>query len=523
MKRVGVGASGLVRLVSIVAGPVLGVGAYVLLGRLAPELEEAARRVGGALVWMGVWWLTEALPLSATSLLPIALFPLLGVMTTKEAAAPFADKVIFLFMGGFMLALAMERANLHRRIALLTVLLVGVRPARLVLGFMVATATLSMWMSNTATAVMMFPIVLGVIRLVKDRAEEAGEDGGGGTAGERHGNFALCLLLGVAYAASIGGVATPIGTPPNAFLIAFLRSRYGIEISFGRWMLVGLPMVVIFIPVAWLTLTRWVYPIRLHEIPGGRAVILDEYGKMGKVSRAQWTIMGIFACAVAGWTLRDPLALLAPSLKPLLRDSIDDTVIALCAGLALFVIPTNLSRREFPLDWATAERMPWGVLLLFGGGLSLAGGVRASGLDLFIGGQFSVFSGYWPVVIVLLVSLTLIFLTEVTSNTATATIFFPILAGAAPALGVDPLLLLVPAALGVSCAFMLPMATPPNALVFATGHVTIREMARAGLYLNMLSAVIVTLLAFSAGVWFLGVNPARIPAPGAAPSSTISE
>lgn len=486
-------------LAALAAGPLAALCVYVALRVGAPELAEPGRRVGAALVWMAVWWLTEALPLSATALLPIPLFPLLGIMSTREAAAPFADKVIFLFMGGFMLAIAMERANLHRRIALLTLHLVGARPTRLVMGFMASTAALSMWMSNTATAVMMFPIALGVIRLVSERT------------GKTHDNFALCLLLGVAYAASIGGVATPIGTPPNAFLLAFVRTQYSMEISFFHWMLVGLPMTLLFIPITWFMLTRVIYPIRLKEIPGGAGFIREELERLGPVKRSEWSVMAIFAFAVTGWLMRDPLAALAPDLKPFLTERLDDTVIAVIAAILLFVVPVNLRKREFVLDWHSAEQIPWGILLLFGGGLSLAAGVRASGLDLFIGEQFSAFAGMPTLLIVLLVGLILVFLTEVTSNTATATIFFPILAGAAPVLGIDPLLLLVPAAMGVSCAFMLPMATPPNALVFATGEVSIRQMAKAGLILNFISAALVTLIAYTAGVWFLGVDPSGVP------------
>ncbi len=498
-------------ILALVAGPVGAVVTYFALTVLAPDLADEARYVGAVLVWMAIWWLTEALPLPATSLLPIALFPLLGVMSTKDAAAPFADKVIFLFMGGFMLALAMERCDLHKRIALLTLLLVGVRPTRLVLGFMVATGVLSMWMSNTATAVMMFPIAIGVIRLVSDRT------------GATHDNFALCLLLGVAYAASIGGIATPIGSPPNAFLLAFLRGNYGMEVSFLNWMQVGLPMAAVFIPITWIVLTRLIYPIRLPEIPGGRSLIRDELALLGPVSRAQWTVMAVFGFAVTGWIMRDPLGALFPTLKPFLTERLDDTVIALIAATLLFILPVNLKKREFVLNWETAERLPWGVLLLFGGGLSLAAGVRTSGLDLFIGEHFSAFGGLPTLLVILLVCTAMIFLTEVTSNTATATIFFPILAGAAPALGIDPLMLLIPAALGVSCAFMLPMATPPNALVFATGHVTIRQMARAGFFLNLISVVLVTVIAYTTAVWFLGADPSSVPAERVPAGAAVSE
>jgi len=477
------------RVLALVGGPLAGLAVYLLADpSLAPGLSEPGRRAAAVLIWMAVWWLTEALPLAATALLPIPLFPLLGVASIGEATAPYANKVIFLFMGGFMLALAMERSNLHKRIALFIVSLVGTRPSMLVAGFMLAAGLMSMWVSNTATAVMMFPIGLSIIALVRERT------------GESFPHFALCLMLGIAYASSIGGVATPIGTPPNAILLGFLSEEYGFEVTFQQWMQVGLPMVAVMLPLTWLVLTRVVYPIRLKSIPGGAEFIRAERAALGPVSRHERIVMVIFFLTVGAWVLRDPLGMLIPSWKWLL-DRADDSVIAIAAATALFAIPVNLRRREFALDWETAERLPWGVLILFGGGLSLAAGVTKSGLDTYIGGHAGALHGLHPVLVIAVISGAIIFLTEVTSNTATATIFFPILAGVAPALGMDPMLLLVPVCMGVSCAFMLPMATPPNALVFGTGLVSIRQMAKAGLWLNILSTVLVTVMAMTVVRW----------------------
>lgn len=482
-------ASGWARLVALLAGPASALAVYLLADpSIATGLSEPGRRTAAVLVWMGVWWLTEALPLAATALLPILLFPLLGVASVAEATAPYANKIIFLFMGGFMLALAMEKSNLHKRVALFIVSLVGTRPSMLVGGFMLAAGLMSMWVSNTATAVMMFPIGLSIIALVRER-----------TGGDFP-HFALCLMLGIAYASSIGGVATPIGTPPNAILLGFLGDEYGFEVTFQQWMQVGVPMVAVMLPITWLLLTRLIYPIRLEHIPGGADFIRAEREALGPVTRHERIVMGVFFTTVAAWVLRDPVSALIPAWKGVLSRA-DDSVIAIAAAVALFAIPVDLRRREFALDWATAERLPWGVLVLFGGGLSLAAGVTKSGLDTYIGGHAGALHGLHPVLVIAAVSCAMIFLTEMTSNTATATIFFPLLAGVAPAIGIDPMLLLVPVCMGVSCAFMLPMATPPNALVFGTGFVTIRQMAKAGLWLNFLSAVLVTVVAMTLVKW----------------------
>ena len=438
---------------------------------LAPE----AWRVAATATLMALWWVTEAVPIPVTGLLPLALFPLLGVASMGETAAPYADPLIFLFLGGFLVALGLERWNLHRRIALGVVGLVGVRPASLVGGFMLATAFLSMWVSNTATAVMMLPIGLSVIALLRQDGEAAARDG-----------FAPALLLGIAYGASIGGMATLIGTPPNALLAAFMRRTYGVEIGFAQWMAIGLPLAVLMLLGAWLILTRLAFALPRQAIAGSAALIRGEIAGLGPLATPELRVGLVFAGAALLWVLR-------PALEGVLPAGVNDTVIAVAAGVLLFVIPAGgkAGRGVRLMDWPTATRLPWGVLLLFGGGLSLAAAIGRSGLAAWIGAGFAGL-GHWPLLlVVLLVTAGIVFLTELTSNTATAAAFLPLMASVAPALAADPFLLTIPVALGASCAFMLPVATPPNAIVFGSGRLTVAQMARAGFLLNLAAIAII--------------------------------
>jgi len=506
-------AGGVVAWIGRIAAPLLALAVYLLLagavGDAPGQLSESARRVAAVGVLMAALWMTEAMPLAATALLPLVLFPLLQVMPIAKAAAPFASPVIFLFMGGFLLALAMERWNLHRRIALRTLLLVGTKPRALVAGFMLASATLSMWISNTATAVMMLPIGVTVITLAIERLRDGAPNRLPGGSITEHaakfgiGNFATCLMLALAYGASIGGIGTLIGTPPNAFLAQFLRDSYGETIGFGRWMLVGVPFAIVFCVITWLLLTFVIFPIKLKEIPGGRALIREELRKLGPVSRAQRTVFVVFMATALAWISRSFLAdwaWFARAFPPI--EFLTDEVIAVAAGLALFAIPVDARRGVFALDWETAVRLPWGVLLLFGGGLSLAAAVRSSGLDAFLGGRMSALEGVPTVVMILAVCALVIFLTELTSNTATAATFLPILGGVAVGVGIDPLLLCVPAAMAASCAFMMPVATPPNAIVYGSGHVRIGQMVKGGFALNLVGIVLVTLFTLLAAAVF---------------------
>jgi sodium-dependent dicarboxylate transporter 2/3/5 len=474
-----------------IGGPIV---FLVLLFMAPPEgmTEEAWRTVAvGGL--MAIWWVTEAIPIAATALIPLVLFAPLGIASMGDAASPYANPIIFLFLGGFMVALAMERWNLHRRIALSVVRVMGVQPHRLVLGFMIATAFLSMWVSNTATAVMMTPIALSVIHLVRPE----GEYGHGQPVDF---NFAISLMLAVAYAASIGGLGTLIGTPPNALLAGFMLESYEVEIGFAQWMLVGVPLVVVSLPVTWVVLTRFVYPIRLRELPGGRETIEVEYRKLGRISRAEKTVAVVFGMTALLWIVRPLLEEIIPGLN--------DGAIAIAAALALFLLPVGGGRMA--MNWETAEELPWGVLLLFGGGLSLAAAVQGSGLAEWIGG--SVGGLDWPVLaMILFIGAVIIFLTELTSNTATAAAFLPLVASVAIGLGQNPFLLAIPAALAASCAFMMPVATPPNAIVFGSGLVTVPQMARAGVWLNILFLILITAVVYTLALWAFGIELGVVP------------
>jgi sodium-dependent dicarboxylate transporter 2/3/5 len=470
---------------------------------------ERGRATAAIGTLMAVWWMTEALPLPATSLLPLVLFPLAGVLPIDKAAAPYADKSVFLFMGGFMIALAVERWNLHRRIALLTVLAVGTKPTRLIGGVMLATAVLSMWISNTATAAMMLPIGMSLVVLLLDHVREteiSGQKSEVSGQKSESANFATCMMLGIAYSASIGGLGTLIGTPTNLLFERFAR-EHGMEVSFVHWMALASPFVVAFMFITWILLTRFIFPIKLKDIPGGRELIREELRQMGNVSRGEWTVLCVFAITAMFWVLRAQLAkwtalvTLVPAVGRL-----DDTTIALTGALVLFLIPVDRQRGVFALDWNTAMKLPWGVLLLFGGGFSLAEAVTSSKLADWIGGQVAVLEGLPTILLIAAVVAMVIFLTELTSNTPTAAAFLPILYGVAIGIDVNPILLLVPATIAATCAFMLPVATPPNAIVFGSGYVSIRSMAKAGVWLNLIGIVLIPLLMYTIGAWVLGIK-----------------
>jgi sodium-dependent dicarboxylate transporter 2/3/5 len=477
-------------------GLLLGPAASALMLAAGPPagLEPAAWHTAAVAVLMAVWWMTEAVPIPATALLPLALFPLLGVAKVREAAAPFAHPLVFLLMGGFLIALAMQRWNLHRRIALTLIGVFGTAPRRLIAGFMLATALLSMWVSNTATTLMMLPIALSVVQLFEREGRGASDP-----------NFPVALMLGIAYAASIGGMATLIGTPPNAFMAAFMLDTYGVTIGFAQWLLIGLPLVAVMLPLAWLALTRVACPVRPAPVEGVGRAIAAELAAMGPVSRGERVVLAVFAVTAAAWIFRPQLSALVPGLN------LTDTVIAMAGALALFVIPVDWKRRVFALDWEWAQKLPWGVLVLFGGGLSLAAAIKATGLAVWIGGATGTLAGASVVVIVVVVTTLIILLTELTSNTATTATFLPVVAAVAVSLGENPLLLVVPAALAASCAFMMPVATPPNAIVFGSGYLTIRQMIRAGVWLNVIGLAVIVGLGYSIMLVVLGVQPGVLP------------
>lgn len=465
-------------LIGLFLGPLL---LLALLLLPAPEgLTSEAWTVAAVVVLMVTWWITEALPVAATALVPIVAFPLLGVADVDGAAAPYAHPLIFLFLGGFLIASAVERWNLHRRIALSLLGVVGSSPARLIGGFMAATAFLSMWLSNTATTIMMVPIALAVVGLLRDRPGDELEPSRT-TAG-----FGTALLLSIAYAASIGGLGTLIGTPPNALLAAFMAERYGLVIGFGQWMLFAVPLSTALLALTWLLLTRLVFSVGRKPIPGASRVIAQALSSLGPPSREERRVAIVFACVAALWILRPALVELLPGLP------LSDPVIAMLGGLCLFVIPSDLRRGRFLLDWDTAKRLPWGVLILFGGGLSLASAIQSSGLAAWIGAVLAACSGWPAIALILLVTTVVVFLTEVTSNTATASVFIPIAATLGSCIATDPMLFALPVALAASCAFMMPVATPPNAIVYASGIIRIPQMARAGFLLNLLCILAIT-------------------------------
>jgi solute carrier family 13 (sodium-dependent dicarboxylate transporter), member 2/3/5 len=453
----------------------------------APDgLSTAGWRAAAVGVLMAAWWMTEAAPIAATSLLPLILFPILGVAEVSAAAAPYANPLVFLFLGGFLIALAIERWGLHRRIALSIVRRVGTRPSRIVGGFMLASAFLSLWISNTATALMMLPIALSVIGL----AERSGEDRGGREDCEAS-PFALALLLGVAYGCSIGGMGTLVGSPTNALLAGFVLETYGTAYTFLEWLAVGLPLAAVGLAIAFVVLTRWVFPVRRAELPGGAYFFRRELAKLGPMSRAERTVAAVFAATACLWIVRPWIARGLPGIT--------DTGIALAGGLLLFLLPAGAGEGDGEgrriLEWGDTLRLPWGVLLLFGGGLSLAAVVADTGLAGWIGEALRG-AAAWPLwAVALLVVTVIVLLTELTSNTATAATFLPVIASLAAGLGRDPLLLLVPATLAASCAFMMPVATPPNAIVYGAGKVTVPQMVRAGVWLNLVFVVLLTAVA----------------------------
>jgi solute carrier family 13 (sodium-dependent dicarboxylate transporter), member 2/3/5 len=495
--------------IGLAGGPLLGLLVYVALpdtfadqaGELI-ALGHAGRATAALATVMAVWWMTEAIEIPATALLPVAALPLLGAATANEAAAPYANPLIFLFLGGFLLALAMQRWGLERRIAHLALGLVGTEPRRVVGGFMVLTAVLSMWVSNTATVAMVLPIALSVIdaavpggRDVLLRADRADAEGR---------NFARSLLFGIALSASIGGVGTLIGTPPNLFLASFARDTLGREIGFAEWLLVGLPMVAVLLPIAWVLLTFVLFP---PDVDGEALADTLERGseELEPMSAGEWATLIVFSCAATAWVTRPFLEdLTIAGGQPFAN--LTDPGIAVLAGLALFIIPVERATRTFVLDWDSAVQLPWGILLLFGGGLSLAAAIEANAVAEYLGTRASALEGLPPILLVAIVAAGVVFLTELTSNTATAAALVPILAAVAPGLGLDPLALAFPAAVAASLAFMLPVATPPNAIVFGSGLLTIPEMVRVGVRLNLASIVVITVASYVVAAPVLGFD-----------------
>lgn len=467
---------GIGKRIGLILAPLL----FLLMINL-PELitgNTSANAVIGVAIWMIIWWITEAVSISVTALLPLLLFPLLEVMPMADVGANYGSPIIFLFFGGFVLALALEKVNLHKRIALNIIRITGTTPNKVVLGFMIATASLSMWISNTASTVVMLPIAMSVIGLLID-------DEDGFTKSDQ--NFALSVMLGIAFSANAGGIATVIGTPPNSVLIGLLENQYQIEISFLKWMSIGLPFSLIMVSICYLVLVKWMFPNTQLQFNASKEVITTEIKKLGPVSGKEKLVLAIFGVTVFLWIFRTLINKLIPGL------GLSDTIISMFAAVSLFAIPYNLRKGDFLINWKDTQRLAWGILILFGGGLALAKGMSVSGIVDLVSNAIATSEISILLTAALLITL-MLFMTELMSNVALIAVLAPVVAGIAIGLEIPLLYLLIPVTIASSCAFMLPMATPPNAIVFASGYIKVHEMARVGVILNLIAVALLIVL-----------------------------
>ena len=490
--------------VGFVLGPVLF--ALIFFSPTPGGLSPEGQAVAAVTAWVAVWWISEAIPIPATSLLPVVLFPLTGALPVSETTPSYANPLVFLFMGGFFLAMAMQRWNLHRRIALRTIKYVGTEPSRLILGFMVATAFLSMWVSNTATVMMMVPIALAVVYQTSDLLEDAGTSI---ETEEGEFRFGVALMLCIAYGASVGGVGTLIGTPPNILFAGQAAEIFGERITFFEWMLYGVPVAVVGLATVYVYVTRLAVVPRFEEVPAGDDVIDEELESLGPMSRQERLVLVVFVGMATAWIGASLVR--QAELLPLPNDI--DTVVAILGALVLFTVPTRTEDGEhtFLLDWTSGVKIPWGVILLFGGGLTIASGFGETGLAAWIGERLGLLEGVSVLVVLLAVVVMTVFLTEVTSNTATTAMLMPILAGVGIGIGVHPYGLMIAGATAASFAFMLPVATPPNAIVFGSGYITIPQMARVGFGLNVLGIILITLVALFWLPFTWGIDVTDVP------------
>ena len=452
---------------------------YLIIVNLPFEIvSEKGDAVIAVAVWMVVWWITEAVSISVTALLPLVLFPILGIMEIGDVGANYGSPIIFLFFGGFVLALALEKVNLHKRIALNIIKITGTTPNKVVLGFMIATASLSMWISNTATAVVMLPIAMSVIGLLVN-------DDDGFTKSDQ--NFALSVMLGIAFAANAGGIATVIGTPPNSVLIGLLENEYNMEISFVKWMLIGVPFSTLLIWIIYLVLVKWMYPSGALKLTASKDIIQQEIDKLGPLAGKEKMVLAIFGITVFLWIFRTVINGFLPQLQ------LNDTIISMMAAVAMFAIPYNFKKGDFIIQWDDTRNLAWGILILFGGGLALAQGMSVSGIVDMVSSAIADSEISILFTAVLLITL-MLFMTELMSNVALTAVLIPVVAGIAIGLDIPMLYLLIPVTIASSCAFMLPMATPPNAIVFASGYIKVHQMARAGVILNLISVALLVLM-----------------------------
>ncbi|MGC1204834.1 MAG: DASS family sodium-coupled anion symporter [Flavobacteriaceae bacterium] len=463
------------KIIGLFLGPIL----FIIVQYLPFEIiSEKADTVIATALWMVFWWITEAVSISVTSLLPLLLFPLFKVMPIADVGANYGSPIVFLFFGGFILALALEKVNLHKRIALNIIKKTGTTPNKVILGFMIATAFMSMWISNTASTVVMLPIAMSVIKLLIDDAD-------GFTKKDQ--NFALSVMLGIAFSANAGGIATVIGTPPNSVLIGILENEYNIEISFFKWMLIGLPFSIILITIIYFVLVKWMFPNNGLVFNASKNVINDELKKLGAMSGKEKQVLITFGVIVFLWIFRSLINSLIPAL------GLTDTMISILGALALFTIPFNLKKGDFILKWNDTQKLAWGILILFGGGLALAEAMSASGIVDLVATSISN-SNISILLMASLLIILMLFMTELMSNVALTAVLIPVVAGIAIGLEIPILYLLIPVTIASSCAFMLPMATPPNAIVFASGYVKVSEMAKVGIIINLIAVVLLMLL-----------------------------
>ena len=434
-----------------------------------------------AAILMAIWWCTEAVHVSVTAIVPLAIFPLLGIGDIKTVAAPYANPIIYLFMGGFVIALAVEKWDLHKRIALTILASVGKSGPAIVGGFMLASAIISMWVMNTSTTLMLLPIGVSVVKIVSESADELNDT-------QKH-NFQLAVLLGIAYSATIGGMATIVGTAPNAFFVGFMKENGFTEIGFGQFMLVGFPLTLVMLPLAWFAITHIVFPIKFSTSDATRNHLYKLRADLGLMSIAEKRVSVVFASAAFLWMTRPLLNMLS------IFSGLSDAGIAMIAATILFLIPSANKNDPYLMKWETMSKLPWGLLILFGGGLSLASSVAQTGLADWIGESLVVLGGAGTIVLVIVITTLIAFLTELTSNTATTGTFLPVVAALAIGINVDPLIFALPATLAASCAFMLPVATPPNGIVYGSGYIRIPEMVKAGFVLNIIGIVVLSILA----------------------------
>jgi solute carrier family 13 (sodium-dependent dicarboxylate transporter), member 2/3/5 len=476
-----------IKQIGFVAGPL---SFFLVLFFADPDfISPGAYKVLAVALWMIIWWISEAAPIPITALLPLIVFPVLGVMKMSEAAAPYANPIIFLFMGGFMIAIGLEKHRLHERIALNLIRITGTSGNGIILGFLIATGFISMWISNTATAMMMLPIAISVITLLRTEKKNNPEEE---TPGER--NFGIGLMLVIGYAANIGGVGTLIGSPPNVVFAGLLDQFYDQKMQFGKWILIGLPISIILLTACHLVITRLIFPNNLKKIHGADALIKSKLAELGSIRKEEKLVMIIFGITSSCWIFQQPINLLIGS------DMLNDTNIAMAGGSLMFIVPSSLTKFTFLLHWRDTEKLAWGILILFGGGLCLAQGLSNVGVIQAVGARIAEQSDSVNWLLLGLITAS-IFLTEVMSNVALVQIFIPVVFGIATNLGMSPILLAMPVTLGASMAFMFPVSTPPNAIVFSSGHMKVKDMMRAGIVLNLISVLVIYLATKTLITW----------------------